>query len=340
MLVGSHATQQEWDAYVTAHPGAEGYHLWRWREVFERAFGHRTEYLLARRGTEVAGVLPLVLFKSPLFGRFAVSLPFVNYGGVLASDDEAARALLDAASAVARRWRASHVELRHRSQRFHDLPAKTHKVAMLKPLPDTIDAAWQDLSGTIRNRVRKAEKSGLSAVLGGAELLEEFYPIFASNMRNLGTPVYAKRFFDEVCAAFPQHTRVAVVRHDARPVAACVTYTFRRTLQVPWIASLKEYRPMAPNNLLYWRVTQWAVETGCGTFDFGRSSPDDTVCEYKRRWGAVAEPLCWEYQLHSRQDVPDQGPRNPKFRLAIEGWKRLPLRVTTILGPPIVRGIP
>jgi hypothetical protein len=109
---------------------------------------------------------------------------------------------------------------------------------------------------------------------------------------------------------------------------------------VPWIASLKEYRAMAPNNLLYWRVAEHAVETGCTTLDFGRSSPDDTVYEYKRRWGAVPAPLYWEYQLHSRADVPDQGPRNPKFRLAIEGWKRLPLRVTTFLGPSIVRGIP
>lgn len=339
-VVSSDATETEWDAFVAGHPDAEGYHLWRWRAVFERAFGHRTEYLIARRAGGVVGILPMVLFKSPLFGRFAVSLPFVNYGGVLASDDASARALLDAAAASASQWRASHVELRHRKQRFTDLPVKSHKVAMLKPLPGDIDVAWQGLSGTIRNRVRKAEKSGMTAAIGGAELLGSFYPIFARNMRNLGTPVYAKRFFDEVCRAFPDDTRVVVVSQEGQPVAACVTYAFRRTLQVPWVASLKEFRALAPNNLLYWRVTQHAVATGCATLDFGRSSPDDSVCEYKRRWGAVPDPLYWEYQLHSRQDVPDQGPRNPRFRLAIEGWKRLPLRLTTILGPPIVRGIP
>src|SRR5437764_3907284 len=130
--VSSDVTQPEWDAFVETHPNATSYHLWNWRHVFERAFAHRTEYLAARTDGAIVGVLPLVLFKNWFFGSFLVSLPFVNYGGVLADDDVVARALLARAGELARPRGVAHLELRHRSQRFEDLPARRHKVSMIK----------------------------------------------------------------------------------------------------------------------------------------------------------------------------------------------------------------
>src|SRR5262249_36853926 len=145
----------------------------------------------------------LVEVQSWLFGRFLVSLPFVNYGGVLADDDVAAGALFERAAAIAAERRLAHVELRHRQQRFPGAPSKSHKVAMLLPLADDAPAMWDGLDRKVRNQVRKAEKSGLTCEFGGAELLDPFYAVFAANMRDLGTPVYAKRFFLEVLQAFP-----------------------------------------------------------------------------------------------------------------------------------------
>ena len=66
-----------WDRFVEEHPEASGYHLSAWRSIFEDVFGHRTLNLSAVREGRVAGILPLVEFRSRLFGRFAVSLPFV-----------------------------------------------------------------------------------------------------------------------------------------------------------------------------------------------------------------------------------------------------------------------
>src|SRR5581483_5721327 len=100
MIAISHTPEaSRWDEFVASSPQATGYHSWAWRQIFERAFGHRTEYLAASDGGRIVGVLPLVFFDSWMFGRFAVSLPFVNYGGVVAADDDVARALVDAAVA-------------------------------------------------------------------------------------------------------------------------------------------------------------------------------------------------------------------------------------------------
>ena len=329
-----------WDAYVRAHPDATLYHQWAWRETFERAFGHRSLYLMARRDGQVAGVLPLVLLASRLFGRFMVSLPFVNYGGVLADDPEVEAALLEAASAHAAALGASHIELRHRTRRFDALPAKQHKVAMLMRLEASEAAAWAALDRKVRNQVRKAERSELTAGHGGAELLPDFYDVFARNMRDLGTPVYGRAFFEEVLAGFADAARVFVVRHGTRPVAAAVSLTHGDTIEVPWAGSLTEYRPRCPNNLLYWSVITCAVRDGLRVLDFGRSTPGEGTYHFKRQWGAVAEPLWWEYRLLDRTTLPDQSPRNPRYRTAIAVWKRLPLGVTRRLGPHIVRSIP
>ena len=332
--------QAEWDAFVMTRPDATGYHLWAWRRVFEQAFGHETCYLAARRGNEVVGVLPLVAFRSWLFGRFMVSLPFVNYGGVLASEDAAVEALVAEATRAASSRGCRHLELRHTSRRLPDLPVKQHKVGMMLALAADATKAWDQLDRKVRNQVRKAQKSELVSVVGGRELLDEFYAIFAVNMRDLGTPVYGREFFARVLEEFPEAARVHVVRLGATPVAAGITFAHRRTIEVPWASSLKAYRALCPNNLLYWSIIEHAVSSGFETLDFGRSTPNEGTYEFKRQWGAVPSPLFWEYALVAGETMPDQSPANPKFKSAIELWKRLPVPVATAIGPHIVRSIP
>ena len=340
IVVTSDIAQGEWDAFVTTHPDATGYHLWAWRRVFEQAFGHETCYLAARRDGEVVGVLPLVSFRSWLFGRFMVSLPFVNYGGVLTLDPRATTALIDAARRAASERGCRHLELRHRSRQLPDLPVKQHKVAMTLALETDATRAWEKLDRKVRNQVRKAQKSELASAVGGAELLDEFYQIFAVNMRDLGTPVYSRAFFEQVLREFPDAARVHVVRKGATPVAAGITFAHRRTIEVPWASSLKTYRALCPNNLLYWSIIEHAVAGGFETLDFGRSTPNEGTYDFKRQWGAVPSPLFWEYALVSAESMPDQSPANPKFKSAIELWKRLPVPVATAIGPHIVRSIP
>jgi serine/alanine adding enzyme len=340
VVVSNADDEPEWDAFVRAHPGASGYHLWRWRRVFESVFGHQAEYLIARRDNEIAGVLPLILFRSVLFGRFAVSMPFVNYGGVVANDAATARALLSRARSVAEGHRAAHVELRHQSRQFDDLPCKQHKVAMTLSLRPSVEEAWEGLDRKVRNQVRKAEKSGLSVECGGADLVAPFYRVFAENMRDLGTPVYPRRLFEEVLGQFGDLSRVFLVRHKNVPVAGGLAYRHGDVVEVPWASSIAAYLTMCPNNLLYWRIIEWAIGKGLRVLDFGRSTPEEGTYHFKRQWGAAPQPLFWEYALLKAGTVPDQSPKNPRFASAIRMWKHVPLAVANVVGPRIVRSIP
>jgi len=337
VTVASDVDRAAWDEFVGRHPGATGYHAWSWRRVFDRAFGHESIYLLARCNGRIAGVLPLVYINSLMFGRSLTSLPFLNYGGVVADSDGIAQDLVDAAARIARERRCRHVELRHIARRFSRLPVRQHKVTMRLRLGRGM---WERLDRKVRNQIRKAQKSGLTVEHGGAELARDFYTVFARNMRDLGTPVYSRRLFDEVLDAFPDRAHLHIVRLRDRPIAAGLTYQTGKMVEVPWASSIHEYNGLCPNHLLYWSLIEAAVERGCDVFDFGRSTPLEGTYRFKEQWGAEPVPLHWEYHLSEGTTLPNVSPANARFHLAIELWKRLPLALATRFGPGVVRGIP
>ena len=331
----------EWDEYVNAHPEANNYHQNGWMRVIQESFGHKTTGLIARdESGKVRGVLPLVQMNSRIFGNFLVSVPFVNYGGLLSDSLECAAPLLAAAVDLRDRCGARHVELRHLREEPFPLACKRHKVTMLLPLAEDPDQQWKAFNAKLRNQVRKAEKSGLTARFGGQELLDDFYEVFVRNMRDLGTPVYGRRFFERVLSIFPDTTRIIGVYLEGRIVAAGIASWYRDTLEVPWASSNKDFRTLCPNNLLYWEAIRFAIGEGFRTFDFGRSTPGEGTYKFKEQWGAQPHPLFWQYALRSGESLPELNPDNPKYALAIRIWQRLPLWVTRFIGPGIVRNIP
>jgi FemAB-related protein (PEP-CTERM system-associated) len=330
----------EWDAFVRSRADASGYHLWRWRRVFEVGLGLRCHYVIATRHGRVTGVLPTAEVRSPLFGRALSSLPYVNYGGVVAEDCETASALVDYAAGLARARSLSYVLLRHRQRQMHELPARSHKVTMLLPLEETSEVMWNRLDRKVRNQVRKAEKSGVTIESGGVDLLDDFYRVFAHNMRDLGTPVYGKSLFAAILNEFPDSARVHVARVNGLTIAGALSYAYGEWIEVPSASSLREHRALCPNHLLYWSVMTAAIAAGHRVFDFGRSTPDDGTYKFKEQWGASPAQLWWEYRLLGHAALPSTDRHSAKLQTRIEAWKRLPLAMATALGPHLARLVP
>ncbi|MFH0810744.1 MAG: FemAB family XrtA/PEP-CTERM system-associated protein [Pseudomonadota bacterium] len=341
-----------WDDYVLATPRAENYHLAGWGRVIQASFGHGLYYLLAEEGGKVAGVLPLAQVRSRAFGNHLVSLPFFNYGGIIAEDEAAEKALFEAAVHLAEHLKADSLELRHSTALpwFAELPdglagghpfTRRHKLAMRLVLPASAEELWDGFKSKLRSQIRKPLKEGCRIEIGGSELAGDFYRVFAENMRDLGTPVYSPRFFRNVLAEFPQAAKVAVVYHRGGAVAAGLVVGFRQdTLEIPWASSLRRGNHLSPNMLLYWGLLEHACRAGYRRFDFGRSSVESNTARFKAQWGASPEPLHWHGWSSRRSSGAGPSPDNPRFALAIRLWKRLPLAVANVLGPPLVKYIP
>lgn len=330
-----------WDAFVNAADGAANYHQSGWLRVVEITFGHSFKALWARDDFDrVLGVLPLVLMKSKIFGTFMTSLPFFNYGGVLADSQEVVFGLLAEAEELVKANGAEFLELRHIEEVAQGLPSKTHKVTMRLGLDPDPEILWKSFKPKVRNQVRKATKSDLTATSGRHELLDDFYEVFARNMRDLGTPVYSKKLFANTLDAFPDTTRIFTINHPDGCVCAGFGTWYRGLFEIPWASSIRDYNPLCPNNLLYWTMLEYACENGCDTFDFGRSTPNKGTYRFKKQWGAQPVQLNWQYIMADGGDLPEMNPENAKFQLAIRVWQKLPVPLTKIIGPPIVRNIP
>jgi FemAB-related protein (PEP-CTERM system-associated) len=330
---------QAWDQYVHGHPNATQYHRYGWLTLIAEAFGHRPIPLGVTTHGRLSGVLPVVFMNSKVFGRCMVSLPFVNYGGILGDSDELGRMLWDHAVEVARDARVAYLETRHVQPQGFTQQRKSHKVTMMLDMAASAEEQWKRFDAKLRNQIRKAEKSNLTVQIGGRAEIEGFYRVFARNMRDLGTPVYARGLFERVLATFPDTTRVFLVQHGDTVVAGGIAMGYRGIIEVPWAASHRDYLSMCPNNLLYWSIMQYAIKEGYRQLDFGRSTPGEGPYKFKAQWGAQPVPLSWEYWT-ATGEMPNLSPTNPKYALAISAWKRLPLSVTNILGPAIVRNIP
>ncbi len=330
-----------WDTYVLRSPLSNGYHLSGWRRVIEEAFGHRTYYFLVQgpEGT-VQGVAPLVLLASRGFGRFLVSLPFVNYGGVVAETHEVRLRLEQCIIEQARAVNADHVELRHEEVTNTSWVSTERKVSMRLSLPNSYEKLLQGFPSKLRSQVRRAQKEGMTVRVGGSDCLDEFSTVFSRCMRDLGTPVYAKGFFEKILQVFPKETRICVVSHGETPVAAGFLFGFRSSLEIPWAASDKRFNKLAPNMLLYGTVLEYACQQGFQVFDFGRSTPDSGTYRFKAQWGAQPKQLHWYYWMRDENPVPQLNPQNPKYALAIRLWQKLPVAVANILGPHIVKHLP
>ena len=340
-VVSLDVDKASWDSFVQCAEDATAYHQFGWNTLIAKCFGHQCHYLAAMDDQgQWQGILPLVHMQSRIFGNFLVSVPFVNYGGLLHKTDTAAALLLDEAERIRQSCGATHVELRHASHCVEHLPTKQHKVSMVLDLASDVDAQWKAFNAKLRNQIRKAEKSGLQFVIGHLDLLDGFYEVFARNMRDLGTPVYGKEFFYNVLETFQDTTRILAVRHEGKVIGAGIVLWFRDTLEMPWASSIRDYRELCPNNMLYWEAIRFAIERGFRKFDFGRSTPHEGTYNFKKQWGSLPVQLHWQYLMDKGSKMPELNPSNPKYQTAIRIWQRLPVPITKVLGPLIVRNIP
>ncbi len=338
------AGEAAWDAFVAAHPHGTFFHRAAWRGVIERAFGHRTHYLMAERDGAVVGVLPLGHVSSMLFGNTLISVPFCVYGGPLAVEAEAFAALTEAAAALLPGSRASALEFRFLAlppEGWLDPAAWVTRndlyVTFRKAIVADDDANLKAIPRKQRAMVRKGIERGLTATVD--RNVDGLHPIYAESVRNLGTPVFSRRYFRLLAEAFGADMDVLTVRDGETPVASVMNFHWRDEVLPYYGGGTRAARACHANDFMYWAVMRHAAARGARLFDYGRSKVGTGAFAFKKNWGFEPAPLRYCVRLAPGAAVPEVNPLNPKFRLFIAAWKRLPLPVANLLGPRIVRGV-
>ena len=337
--VSSKFGEAEWTSFVDMASDATPAHAIEWRDLIAGVFGYEAVYRVARRGGAICGVLPAFLVRSAFLGPHVISVPFLNSGGICATDAAARLALIDDSLSLVRLNHVKHFEMRCAYPAPSGLSVREHKVRIVLDLPETSDLLWKSLRGEIRNRTRRAQNAGLAVEFGSSDV-RGFYRVFAENMRDLGVPAHPLRFFKAVLARVGS-SELVVVRDGQEVIGGAILIRHRDSVEVPWISCLRSRFEHCPNNILYWEMMCKACDEGLRKFDFGRSSPDTGPAVFKMRWGARAEQLYWHYALPHGAALPSEtGSRNPKFELASRVWRRTPRAVTDFVGPRLIGHLP
>ena len=327
----------EWDSFVADCPEATFFHRAGWKRVIERSFGHRTHYLYAERSGAIEGLLPLVHIKSAIFGKSLISNAFCVYGGPVAATDGARSALDSAARSLAERLDVDFLEYRHVEP--HSYPGAIEKsdlyVTFRKSIDPDVEKNMLAIPRKQRAMVRKAQKFGLQSEIDGD--CNRMHAVYAESVRNLGTPVFSRRYFNELKREFGDDCEVLVVTHEGRPASAVLSFYFRDQVLPYYGGGTAQARDLAANDFMYWEVMRRACERGYRVFDFGRSKRGTGAFDFKKNWGFPAQSLSYQYVMRRGDRPPEINPLNPKFRLFVEMWRHLPLPLANAIGPHIVR---
>ncbi|WP_201220764.1 GNAT family N-acetyltransferase [Halochromatium roseum] len=338
-----------WDEYVTAHSRSTPYHRWAWKQALEQGYGLATTYYLAENHTgDIIGVLPAARMPHPLRRGTLCALPYCDRGEPLADSADITTALTTGLLAD----ETGPLELR--GTRGDDTPlddAATkklepgQKVRLLLDLPERADTLLAGFKSKHRSQINKARKNGLiSGVGSGPERIDAFYPIFARNMRDLGSPTHSRRWFHAIAQHYGEDCLVGLVELNGAVVGAGIVLLAGPRAAIPWASTLRDSNHLAPNMLLYWALLEAVIERGARRFDFGRSSFGEGTYRFKTQWGARPVPLDWhriEKQtdhtaIQDRQEPqPTQATTAPagRIRRSAEAlWRHLPLPLTIALG--------
>lgn len=326
-----------WDAFVDITPDATFFHKSGWKTVIEQSFGHDSYFIYAESLEGIQGILPLVHIDSRLFGSGLISMPFCAYGGVVALTERARAKLHKSACRLATDLNVDYLECRNLTSQNSSWPTKDLYVTFRKSISANNDENMAAIPRKRRAMIRKGIKAGLISEIDSD--IERFFDAYSQSVRNLGTPVFAPKYFRTLQSVFGSDCEILTIVRDGRAIASVLNFYFRNQVLPYYGGGVDEAREVAGSDFMYWEVMRRASDRGLQIFDFGRSKVETGSHQFKCLWGFEPEQLHYEYFLVNASDVPNVSPTNPRYRLFIESWKRLPLSITRLLGPLLVRNL-
>ncbi len=329
-----------WDHFVSSNPKGSWFQLCGWKRAIERTFGYTSCYAYSEHRGRITGVLPLFRVSNWVMGKCLLSVPFGVYGGICAEDPDSDRALLEHAKHIAESEKVQFLEFRNRDGGLYPgFHGNSLYATFTTDLPSDPEVILKRLPRDTRYMIRKAEKAGLCGRVG-LDQLNEFYPIFAQNMRRHGTPLLPLSLFDHLIAEFGNRVHLLMIYHGAKPVSGVLSFTFGDTIFPYYAGASDDATRLAANNYMYWFLMKEAVTAGLRRFDFGRSKRGTGSYAFKTQWNMRVEPLDYQVYLVRRKTVPNFSPLNPKFETAAWVWRRLPAWLAKQVGPRVVRWFP
>ncbi|HUQ18879.1 MAG TPA: FemAB family XrtA/PEP-CTERM system-associated protein [Gemmatimonadaceae bacterium] len=332
------AEERRWDDYVIPRTGAVT-DLYAWRRVVEEAYGIGSHFFACTDdGERIVGTLGLYDIQHVIFGHYLTTAVFGNDGGFHFDNPEARDALLSRAKRLADKLGVQYLVIRDRENALDGFEVDRSYMTAVIDLRDGADALWKRLPAKTRNQARRGMKEGFTVSVGH-EQLDAFFDVFHQHMRDLGSPAHSHRYYEKIVEYLGDKASFIVVRDGDALAAGALLFKVNETGMNLHTVSLRKYNPRNPNYLLYWKMMEMSCESELKWFDMGRSRGDSPQLRFKENWKPQEIELTYNFYLRKLKAIPDIDPRNPKYRLQIALWQKMPLAVTKAVGPRLIAGL-
>lgn len=329
--------ESAWDEYVSKNHDATFFHRIGWRNILQNTLGHKTFYLIAEKANKIVGIFPLGHVKSRLFGNSLISNPFAVYGGAIADSDEIQRMLEKRGCEIADKLKVDSLELRERTIRYPDWPTKDLYVTFRKEIDPDPEVNMKAIPRKQRAVVRKGIKAELVSEID--ESIDRFFDAYSFSVWRLGTPVFPKKYFEAIMKEFSDCADIVTIIKDGEVIASVMNFYFKSEVIPYYGGGTDAARAYKGNDFMYWEVMRRAAENGCTVFDYGRSKVGTGAYSFKKNWGFEPQPLPYQYYLVKADKMPEINPNNPKYKMFINCWKKMPLSISRKIGPVISKNL-
>lgn len=302
---------RRWDEYVDDHPSGTVYHSTAWGQVLESTFRYTPFYLALEREDKrrFEGIVPLFLIDNRLAGKKVVSLPLTTYCKRLMPDTDFDRMLHFIKSHVSGNVCMEFKLFEEGECRFDMLERRSDYVTQVLQIEPDLEKTYRKFHDTsIRQKIKRAEKSGLNLRMGESEKdLRSFYKLYTKTRKKHGLPPQPFSFFLNMWRVLKPKNLMSLplVEHEDKVVAAATILKSKNIHHFEYSGSDERSLKLFPNHKLIWESIQLAYRTGSRFFDFGRSwNSNKPLIDFKARWGAEKYELPYYYY-----------PKDQKFRL-------------------------
>lgn len=326
-----------WDKYVETSEFSSFCHRSEWKSIIESAYNLKTHYIYAVENDHIVGILPLAEIKSFIFGHSLISTPFCVYGGVCSSSDNAIKMLTGEASRLAKDLNVDYLELRNIYDNQDSWPCKDFYHTFQKEISSDHEENFNEIPRKQRAMVRKGIKNELTSVIDND--INRFYYLYSVSVRNLGTPVYPKKYFRLLKEKFADDCEVLTVMKDGKAISSVLSFYFRDTVLPYYAGGLPEARQFKAYDFMYWELMRRSVDKNICHFDFGRSIEGTGSYSFKKNWGFKPKKLYYRQLLVGANQTPDFSPMNSKYDMYIKIWQKLPLPIANFIGPLVSKNL-
>jgi serine/alanine adding enzyme len=314
-----------------------------WSDFLNKIYRYPTFRIEAAEGDKITGILAISHIKHPLLGNYLTSAPFASYGGFAFDTQTARDALLDEASHLVRDLSVDYAVVRFDRTDLQPPPGWQQQpiyATYLVDLAQNPETLLPDFSSNHRNHINKSFKRGFTISFGHLDLLDDAYEALARSMHELGSPYHSKEYLKEMAQSLGDRLEFAVLYDEAHALAGAGVFILDHGVATNLHANiLRRVRSDYAGEFLYWSAISRYCQRGFRSFDLGRSLIGSGNEVFKLKWKPQVRPLAYWYCLKDGTTIPELNQKNPKFRLAIWTWKRLPAFVVRFLGPSLIRGL-